>query len=185
MPQHFNDLIQEKISDVLAAAGSNEVQRVDGMAMLPRYLEMRGTGEVVDRETGEPFGFEWIKTNKAFLLPPQHNPSEADAAFLSTNVTKRAAFAREVGIDEANRVARTNYGLKDIYDKRVGTLPGERKDDDAPRKPDARKNPWADDSPAGEVRRISAIKALGTKVCGQLAAACNVDIAGRPLNRRR
>jgi hypothetical protein len=50
-------------------------------------------------------------------------------------------------------------------------------------KVDPRKNCFCDDSPAGEGRRIAAIKALGAKACAGLALAAGRTITGQPLRK--
>jgi hypothetical protein len=71
-----------------------------------------------------------------------------------------------------------------------GTRPGyvkEKKSGDKPDGPSARSNPWSDKwdgTPAGaEVEKGRLLRALGTKACGAMAAACGVSVLGAPLRR--
>jgi hypothetical protein len=47
-------------------------------------------------------------------------------------------------------------------------------------------NPWslAPGVPENDAKRAAVISRMGTKFAGQLAAACNVDLAARPLRPR-
>jgi hypothetical protein len=173
----YRDLIEAQIDDVLKAGGANDVQRQDALAMLPRYLEMRD-GKVIVADTHEPFGLDWVQANKAFLLPPVHEESEADSAFLSTNMTKRTALVQKVGIDEANRIA-GQYGLKNIFEKRAGEASGERGD-----KTKSAGNPWLDESEKGEARRIAFIRSCGAKAAASMARSAGRTITGQLLRIR-
>jgi hypothetical protein len=70
-----------------------------------------------------------------------------------------------------------------------GTRPGyvKEKSADKPEGPSARSNPWSDKwdrTPAeAEAEKARLLRALGTKACAAMAAACGVSVLGAPLRK--
>jgi len=112
------------------------------------------------------------------------------------NADARSRLARAVGVQEADKIART-FGLSGIGDfKTVGVAPladaDDAGDDDEAAKAKGDKdkpssNPFSPKfkgTPAeAEVERVRIIKVLGTKAAARMATAAGTDLAGRPLRR--
>jgi hypothetical protein len=91
------------------------------------------------------------------------------------SVDARGKLLKALGPVECDKLAQA-HSLKSVGDF---SRPGKTPTDAKPLK--SAQNPFADESPAGEARRISFIRSRGTKASSSLAAAVHRDIAGRPL----
>jgi hypothetical protein len=178
--------IETALDDTLKEWGSDQAQRADAVMLLKSQCQMVGD-LVVFRPTktaiNEPQVREWLEANKPHMLPRKYEESLADQAFLGRgNATKVQELFKQVGsMSQLDEIAR-RYGRKSALDsKSIGRAPEDNKGDGSQRKPDPRRNAWADESPNGEARRIAAISSLGTRVCAQLAAAAGKTISGAPL----
>lgn len=180
--------IPTSIDDTLAGWGSDMMQRADAVQVLAPFCKKTGDNVVFNLPDGTAVPIDsddvraYLEKNKPHLLPRKFESSLADQAFLGRgNRTKMQELVREVGIDQAHKIART-YGRKNAFDAAtIGTAPTDDDGGNAKSKKDKSTNPWLDDSAAGEARRIAVIKSLGTKVAAGLAKSAGKDIAGRPL----
>jgi hypothetical protein len=139
----------------------------------------------------DPKSKQWLETNKPHLLPAKFERSLADRAFLDGNISARGTLVREVGQQEATRIAQ-NYGLKTLHDTKRGTRPdavdgSEKKNGTA----DHRNNPWSNHQNNVDGRgRFTAnaltrqgqiVKSLGLDKAAQMARAVNSSVgATRP-----
>lgn len=168
------------IDDTLREWGANQAQRADAVALLKSQCQLQGD-VVVFKPTGaainEAATREWFEANRPHLLPRKFEESLADAAFGPRySATKMQELVKQVGAEQAHVIART-YGRANAFDsKSIGKAPESKGDD----KPDLR-NPWNDESPNGEARRIAAIRDLGTRVCAGLAKSAGKTISGQRL----
>jgi hypothetical protein len=95
----------------------------------------------------------------------------------------RAKLVKTLGSEDLANISARKFGLKSIGDFATkGVAPeSDKGGDDTSKDKDKSSNPWKDDSPQGEARRIAAIRSLPTHVSAGLAKAAGRDLAGRVL----
>lgn len=181
----FKDLIEADIERVLAA--SDDARRADAKLILAPLCEHRN-GMTVLKPAGnvaldQPAAMEWLKANKPHLLPPTFENNLADKAFVGTgNKTAVAELSRQMTMADLTKLAQS-YGKRTPWDTKPGVRPNGHDAGDDKGKPNKSTNPWADDSPGAQTRRVSIIKSLGTKVAADMAKAAGRTIGGQPLFR--
>jgi hypothetical protein len=169
--------IDKGIDAFFQAQGSSEAQRADAIAVLHSQCAASGddvvltaTGEILDSDASRA----WLQAHKPHLLPPVYERSLADRAFVDGSITARGALVKQIGMDEANKLAE-RYGLRSVSDTRRGTAP--TRDDDANKK-DAgrhRNNPFHR-SNWNITAQARLLKAVGPAKCAQIAAAVGATI---------
>jgi hypothetical protein len=187
MSTPYKDLIEAAIDDVLTKAGSTESQRSDARIALLPLLMRTSSGAVVWRDTGTALdsaqGLEHFKTiEKTHFLPPVIEDDVVHQAFVMNNMTARGKLLSQVGKAEADRLAKM-YGLTGIADPSKGRDMDDGGNINNAAKA-ARNNPWLDDSPQGEARRVKVIRDLGAKVAASFAKAAGRTLSGQVLRAR-
>lgn len=129
---------EQAIKDALAACGASEAQQADGAVVLAGRVSVNDAGHYILGSVPLDNTTEFkavIAELKPHLLPAHANDLAADA-FVSGNMTARTQLVREIGLEEANRLARA-HGLANVYDtKRARTPSAEQKE--------RANNPWSD-----------------------------------------
>jgi hypothetical protein len=168
--QDFADLIKGDIDDAFAAWGSDDARRADAALVLAPRCERRGNVTVL-RDTNTaintPQARDWIAQTRPHLLPPEHETSLADRAFVQGNVTARGQLARELNIADLDRLAQS-YGLRDHKDFSKGTRPNGNGGEHKP-KPD-RENPWSREG-FNLTRQGQLVRAMGLEKAAAMARA--------------
>ena len=142
-------------------------------------------GTILHNTTSKPLDSAEVtaiyEKSKPHLFPAKFEVDLATRAFLGRgNVSARGALVKQVGIDEANKIAQ-RFGLHSVADTRSGVMPADMAPD---KKPNGKGNPWSAEhwSPA---RQIETVKALGVVKAGAIAAAANSFIGANKPNSRR
>ncbi len=162
-----------------------DAQRADAVIVLARDCRMDGdkvvlvtTGEALNSDASK----EWIKTNKPHLLPTKYETPLADRAFAENNLTARGQLVKEVGKDEADKIAQS-YGLKSSTDARRGTAPA-RADDGKNKTDNATKhksNPfWRGNWNISTQGKL--LRAVGPEKCAAIAKAVGSRIGATKPN---
>ena len=170
------------IDDAFKLFESTEQQRSDAVLVLKGLCTMSGD-DCILKETGEPIGSDaskaWLEKFKPHLLPRKFERSLADRAFADGNMTARTTLLRQVGKEEADRIAQ-QYDLRDVSDSRRGTAPV-----DSTKKPSGKghhkNNPWHKDN-----FNISAqgklLRAIGAEKAAAIAASVGSKIGATHQN---
>ena len=140
--------VEDGILAVLREVGSSDGQIEDAKLVLGTVCEMKGhicilSATVATLES--PKSIEWLQANKPHLLPRANQVADAELAFTGTgNKTAAARLIRELGRDEADRIAQM-FGKSHALDNRRGvpcrfhstgsSLPGDRNPMGHPEKP--------------------------------------------------
>jgi hypothetical protein len=140
--------------------------------VLPTMTYLRN-GEVVLASTGKPItdpaSEKALRQTKPHWFPREYSESLADKAFAGRgNLTARGQLVREVGREEANKIAQT-YGLHDVADTRTGQMP--RRVDGYER--EAQKNgdnPWSAEK-WNVTRQGAIVRAMGVEKAAAIARA--------------
>lgn len=129
---------EQAIKDALKACGSTDAQADDGAIILAGRVSVGNHGEYLlgavplDNVTE----FKTVVAElKPHLLPASANDL-AVKAFVDGNMTSRTQLVREVGLEEANRLAKA-HGLGSVHDPRRARTPSAEQKERA-------NNPWSD-----------------------------------------
>lgn len=115
---------EDAIKQALRACGSTDAQAEDGAVILAGRVSVNDAGHYIlgsvplDNVTE----FKAVIAELKPHLIPAHANDLAVRAFVDSNMTARTQLVREIGIDEANRLARA-HGLSSVHDTRRARTP--------------------------------------------------------------
>jgi len=192
-------LIRTAITDAKADPAKAEIELIKGfhagnytMDQLDSYLV------VLKSEKPDLWG---ATVDPAQAERDNENAALARVAFEGKgSVDARGRLVKATSEAEADKLAK-QYGLTGLGDfKNVGVAPAveddEGEDEAAKAKAKAKSkdkdkpstNPWSPnyrgDEAAKQAERVRIIRVMGSKAAARMSAACQVDLAGRPLRSR-